>query len=93
VIERARTDIPSAPFDFAEFDIQCPSGYVAVGIGLGLGPPEPVFLASYGDGALGSMANPSDTETFTGDAFVECVKSRGYSMQSASVPRMQRAND
>jgi hypothetical protein len=89
VVERAREDIPAAPLDFAEFDVKCPAGYTAVGIGLGLGPLQPVFFASYGGGALGSMANPSSTTVYTGDAFVECVKSAGYT--SASVPRMTKS--
>jgi hypothetical protein len=90
VIERQRVDIPAAPGDFAEFDIRCPRGYTAVGIGLGLGALEPVFFASYGNGALGSMYNPSDTTVFNGDVFVECVKSSGHSTRSASVPQMSR---
>jgi hypothetical protein len=57
VVERQRLDIPAAPNDFAEFDIRCPRGYTAVGIGLGLGALDPTFFASYGNGTLGSMYN------------------------------------
>jgi len=78
VVERSQKDIPAAPGGFAEFDVKCPGGYTAVGIGLGLGALEPVFFASYGGGALGSMFNPSGSSVFTGGAFVECVKSAGY---------------
>jgi hypothetical protein len=89
VVERQRLDIPAAPNDFAESDIRCPRGYTAVAIGLGLGALDPTFFASYGNGALGSMYNSSDTAVVSGDAFVECVKSRSYTSQSASVPRMR----
>lgn len=81
-------DIPAPPGGFARFDLKCPAGHSAVGIGLGLGALEPVFFASYGTGALGSMFNSSATTAYRGDAYVECVESGGYS--SASVPRMTK---
>jgi hypothetical protein len=86
VVEVSQEDIAAAPNDFAEFDVRCPRRYTAVGIGLGLGALEPVFFASYGGGALGAMFNPSTTTVFTGNAYVECVKSAGY-VSSARVFR------
>lgn len=62
------------PSDFVEFDVQCPAGTRAVGIGQGLGALEPVFFASYGGGALGAMFNPSETTSFSGNFYVECVE-------------------
>ncbi|HEX8067997.1 MAG TPA: hypothetical protein VF520_15880 [Thermoleophilaceae bacterium] len=91
VITRERKDIPAPPNDFARFDITCPDGYSAVGIGLGLGALEPVFFASYGRGALGSMFNPSSSSTFNGSVYVECVKTSGHQVEAASVPHMTKA--
>lgn len=91
VAHREQKDVPALPQDFAEFDVKCPAGYYAVGIGQGLGALIPVFFASYGGGALGSMFNPSTSSTYKGSMYVECVKSAGrISRASASTPRMTK---
>jgi len=88
IVSVDQKDVPAAPNDFAEFDVKCPGGTRAVGIGMGLGALEPVFFASYGSGALGSAFNPSTSQVFTGDMYVECVE--GFPATVSSTRRLTR---
>jgi hypothetical protein len=88
IVSLGQEEVPAAPQDFARFDIRCPGGTRAVGIGMGLGALEPVFFASYGTGALGSAFNPSSTTVFSGDMYVECVE--GFAARASSTRQVTR---
>jgi hypothetical protein len=62
------------PFDFAEFELTCPSGMQAVGVSMGVGALEPVIWASAGPTALASAFNPSSDTTYNGTLYVRCVE-------------------
>jgi hypothetical protein len=89
IVSEEQTKVPAAPGGFAEFDVKCPSGTRAVGIGMGLGALEPVFFASYGSGALGSAFNPSQTSVYDGDMYVECVE--GFAATASSTKKLSRS--
>jgi hypothetical protein len=61
------------PFDFAQWEIDCPRGGTVAGTSIGYGALEPTSDLSYGDGAIISLFNPSTTTPYSGSAVVHCV--------------------
>jgi hypothetical protein len=76
------------PFDFAEFSITCPDGMLPVGISMGNGALDPVFAGPGGQTAIGSLFNSSDTTTYSGHMYVQCVD--GRFLTGATVARTTR---
>jgi hypothetical protein len=70
---QVRQEVAAAPGTFADFELHCPSGYVAVGHGAGNGALDPVGTYPFSNGYLASMSNLSGSATYSGILYVICT--------------------
>jgi hypothetical protein len=69
----SRQERSAAPGTFADFDIDCPKGYVPVGHGLGNGATDPVAVLPTPTGFIGSTSNLGGSSTYSASLTAICA--------------------
>ena len=66
-------EVAAAPGTFADFEVNCPTGYTPTGHGAGYGALDPVAVLPTDTGYIASMSNLGGLWTYSGNLYVICA--------------------